>query len=111
MPALYKASLGREKNSGASSFYTHNCYQDHLAPTPNPKAWKQLSANTHMDFILGQLGGEQAIEVASERNPCIGKTTVFQEPEEFWLCKSKEKFGKLEVVVSTKPVKTFQVAA
>ena len=64
-----------------------------------------------LQCILGQLGGEQAIEVASERNPCIGKTTVFQEPEEFWLCKSKEKFGKLEVVVSTKPVKTFQVAA
>ncbi len=47
--------------------------------------------------------------MASERDPSIGKTTLFQDPGEFWLCQSKEKYGQLDVVVSIQPAKTYQV--
>jgi hypothetical protein len=51
----------------------------------------------------GVLYAKQAIEIASRRNPSIGKTTIFQEPSEFWLCHSSEKYGEMEVVISPMP--------
>jgi hypothetical protein len=56
----------------------------------------------------GQLCAKKAIEIATRRDPSIKKTTIFQEPSEFWLCDSKEKYGAMEVVVSPKPVRTYQ---
>ncbi len=55
----------------------------------------------------GVLYAKQAIEIASRRNPNIGKTTIFQEPSEFWLCHSSEKYGEMEFVISPMPGWTF----
>ena len=76
-----------------------------------PLIWSYETTISTTDFyvFLGQLNAEKAIEFASVRDPSIGKTIVFQEPAEFWLCSSKEKYGKMVVVVSTRSVKTYQV--
>jgi hypothetical protein len=60
-------------------------------------------------LFTGKLTADKAVTVAERRNGTIAKTTIFESPEEFWLCQSKEKYGDIEVVVSTKPVRTYQV--
>ena len=57
----------------------------------------------HIYKGAGKLSDVKAIEIANRRNPSVGKTTVFADPPEFWLCDSKEKYGAIQVVVSTKP--------
>lgn len=61
----------------------------------------------HLFSGPGRLTPEDALQMALKRNNRIGKLTVFQDPGEFILCSSQEKYGSIVVTMSVDKVPTY----